>query len=516
MDGCNRIHELWDRETAGEILGAGDAAFAAEHLGRCPDCRLEADAVAAMDVDGPGGPPPWADELARRRLIDAVVEGADRRRSDGARARRSLALAGIGAAAAAAVLAAVMVSGSGESHPATGGDIEVARAPAALEGRVLLVSADAEAGSASLDRPIVAGNPLPTAAGLTVVGLGPGIRVALQPGAAARVTRLDREAVALEVRGGTLIAWVDPDLEQPRFTVETPGGAITVDGTVFRLEVAGDRAEVGVLRGKVALLEPGREPRQVGIGEAAVLGGEGRAVLAPAAEAAVLDVMTLLNVLATERDARVEIRSLPAGAEVTLDDVVLGATPLFAAIRPGHRAIALDLPGHAAVREILEISRGEFVSRVFDLQAGDPIPALENDPATGVARPVPGPTAAELLEAAQALRSSRDWAGAAAAYDAILRRHGASTEARSAAISSATIKLDHLGDTAGALRLFDGYLARHGTGALAQEAAWGRCRSLRGLGRAAEERAALRAFLAGHPSALEADQARARLAEIEK
>ncbi|HUT76641.1 MAG TPA: FecR domain-containing protein, partial [Polyangia bacterium] len=250
MDGCNRIHELWDRETAGEILGAGDAAFVAEHLGRCPDCRFEADAVAAMDVGGPEGPPPFADELARRRLVDAVVEGADRRRSDGSRARRTLTLAGIaGAAAAAAALVLFVASGSGGSPPAAERAEGIATAtPRAIEGRVLLVSASAEAGSASLDRPINAGDPLPSLAGLTVVGLGPGIRVALQPGAEVRVTRLDREGVTLDVRGGTLVAWVDPDREQPRFSVATPAGTITVDCTVFRLEVAGGRAEVGVLR----------------------------------------------------------------------------------------------------------------------------------------------------------------------------------------------------------------------------------------------------------------------------
>jgi len=464
-----------------------------------------------MDVNGEDGPPPFADDLSRRRLIDAVVDAAVRPRS-GARAGRWLGLSA--AAAAAAAIAVLALRGEpGEAPPLSAGTAETTAAePAALRGRVLLVSGDSDAEEAILDHGFQTGDRLPSASGMTVVALGPGIRVALRPGAEARAARLDGEAAVIDVRAGALLAWVDPDRGRPRLTVETPAGAIAVEGTVFRLEVAGERAEVEVLRGRITLLEPDREPRRIGIGEAAVLGPADGEPPGRSAEEEVRGVIGLLELLAAEHDARIEIRSLPAGAVVSLDGVALGATPLRAAIRPGHRDIALDLPGHAPVREILEVARGDLVSRVFDLAPA----ARAETAAIAAPRSALGPTAAELLAEAQALRAARDWQGAAAAYGAIVDSHGGSTEARSAAISAATIRLDHLGDPRGALRMFDGYLARHGAGALAQEAAWGRCRALRALGREAEELRALEAFVAAYPGALEADRARSRLLEIGK
>jgi ferric-dicitrate binding protein FerR (iron transport regulator) len=516
MDECRRVHELWDRETTGETLDEACRASIRSHLEHCPECRLEAEVVAALDLDGPDGPPPLADDLSRRRLVDAVIDGADRRGSK-VRGKRFLAAAGIGAAAAAAAIAVVLISAAGEDRPAPATPAAIATgAPAVLEGRVLLVSAGSEAGGASLDRVFSAGDPLPATGDLTVIGLGTGIRVALHHGAESRVVRLDEREATLEVAGGTLVAWVDPDREGPRFSIATRAGTIEVAGTVFRLDVAGDRAEVGVLRGRVTLREPDSAPRHVDIGETAVLGTGSRGSLRPEAREDAGRTLALLDLLAPKREARVEIRSLPAGAAVTLDDVVLGATPLCASIRPGHRAIALDLPGHAPVREILEVARGDLVSRVFELPAGPPADASAAEPRAGTSRPAAGPGPAELLAEAQALRAARDWAGAVAAYDTVVRRHGTSAEARSASISSATIRLDHLRDPRGALGLFDGYLARHASGALAQEAAWGRCRALRALHRTADERQALASFVAAYPAALEADAARARLREIEK
>jgi len=73
------------------------------------------------------------------------------------------------------------------------------------------------------------------------------------------------------------------------------------------------------------------------------------------------------------------------------------------------------------------------------------------------------------------------------------------------------LRLDHLGDPAGALRNFDAYLRATRRGVLAQEAAYGRIRALRRLGRRTAELRELRGFLKRYPGALQAPLVRRRL-----
>ena len=77
------------------------------------------------------------------------------------------------------------------------------------------------------------------------------------------------------------------------------------------------------------------------------------------------------------------------------------------------------------------------------------------------------------------------------------------------------IQLDRLGQPGRALGLFDRYLARSKRGTLAQEAAYGRARALRKLGRRQAEIESLERFLRTYPGAVQAGLARQRLAELD-
>jgi hypothetical protein len=134
-------------------------------------------------------------------------------------------------------------------------------------------------------------------------------------------------------------------------------------------------------------------------------------------------------------------------------------------------------------------------------------------PAAPPLAPTP-PTARELLTQARRHRTGQKWPAAAMAYQTLIKQHPASPEARSGRVSLGLILLHHLGNPAGALRLFSGYLARTRRGALAQEAAYGRIRALRRLGRRAEELAALRDFLRRYPTGLQAPLVRQRLRQL--
>ncbi|WP_437974982.1 tetratricopeptide repeat protein [Sorangium sp. So ce295] len=123
--------------------------------------------------------------------------------------------------------------------------------------------------------------------------------------------------------------------------------------------------------------------------------------------------------------------------------------------------------------------------------------------------PAAGPQA--LLLRAQTQLGQGKSAEANASYRALLAQYPASPEARAALVSLGQIAL-HQGKAAEALGYFDRYLA--GGGPLAAEARVGRVQSLRRLGRAADERAAIADFLARHGESVHAPRLRARLSEL--
>ncbi|MBW2278445.1 MAG: tetratricopeptide repeat protein, partial [Deltaproteobacteria bacterium] len=99
------------------------------------------------------------------------------------------------------------------------------------------------------------------------------------------------------------------------------------------------------------------------------------------------------------------------------------------------------------------------------------------------------------------------------AYQELLSQYPGSAQARNSLVSLGDIQLDHMGRPGRALKSFDSYLARTRKGTLAQEAAFGRARALRALGRTAEEIRALQTFLAAFPAAIQAPRSRQRLEE---
>jgi TolA-binding protein len=121
------------------------------------------------------------------------------------------------------------------------------------------------------------------------------------------------------------------------------------------------------------------------------------------------------------------------------------------------------------------------------------------------------PSAAELLARAQRLRSARDYRGAVRAYQRLIRRHPASSEARLAQVSLAQLQLTQ-GDPEAALAGFDAYQRRGGS--LAQEAHYGKIQALRALGRTDQERAEIRRFLAHYPKALQSSALKRRLGAV--
>lgn len=196
-------------------------------------------------------------------------------------------------------------------------------------------------------------------------------------------------------------------------------------------------------------------------------------------------------------------------------------------------------PGRTPIREQVALRPASRLSRTYELVRGavratslrpparsapspDAPPGARDDhplvfsPTVlrAASRPGARPRAesiAALLARARAARGRRAWADAAAAYERVIARYGSTPSAWTARVALGLLLLRHLGRPAPALRRFNEYLLARPRGGLAPEAAFGRARALRRLGRARLEREALRAFLRRYPAAAQASLARARL-----
>jgi len=539
---CKAVHEIWVEEATGRPLTSKERALVDEHLAHCRECRLEAEAAAMVELDGTPGPAPELDELSHRRWVDDVLARAESApQADAAGESKGATVYRIGFFAAAAAVVALITGGviwiavgDGQTSGEQADPIVAEAEPSPLEGQLLLT-----AGKVRLDGApatgafrVQAGTRAVVGQGRTVIDLGTGITLLAEPHTEIEVASLDTEAIEVRLERGRVVAEVDPARSGPRFAVDTRDGKVLVTGTAFSVEAGAEQVEVRVFRGSGRVEGEEIGARKVRLGEAAVLGRSGIAQIDDADEAAAAEVLRAFDML-TARDAtRMDVQSLPSGAQVVVDNVALGQTPLEVSIRPGHRSLELSLDGYETVRELLELAPDAPATRVFDLvgtetPAGDEVatastgaearPVKRPKEAAAVAEPEPesaplGP--AELLERARAFRVARDWRNAVAAYQELLNQYPGSPQARNSIVSIGDIQLDHLGQPGRALASFDAYLARTRKGAIAQEAAFGRARALRALGRKGEEIRALESFLAEFPSAIQAPRAKQRLEDL--
>jgi tetratricopeptide (TPR) repeat protein len=123
----------------------------------------------------------------------------------------------------------------------------------------------------------------------------------------------------------------------------------------------------------------------------------------------------------------------------------------------------------------------------------------------------PEDDAAALFAAANSERKLGNVAGALSSYEELERRFPNTAEARLSHVLVARLLLRR-GDFSGGLAHFDAYLAVDRNGALVEEALQGRAQALRALGRATEERQALRELIERFPNSIQARAAKERLA----
>jgi ferric-dicitrate binding protein FerR (iron transport regulator) len=415
------------------------------------------------------------------------------------------------------------------------------------------------------------GAALRTGDGQLALQLGPAVRLWLGAGSELQVEPPRQGAPRIRLLRGELLAVVTPEGRDAKLQVQSPAATVRVTGTIFavRIEPAGTRVEL--LRGGVRVIPRGAAagatshpvgPEQwlrAASPAAATRPRLERGELSPSRRRTLWSRADALTLLTARNAAWLEVRSAPQGAPVKVDGLALGSTPLSAALRPGHRRLAVGGSGHERVSEHVLLTAGSRLRRDFELTATDTIndrhaasrsgraaargaAGAAATPGTGAAgaagaagRPAPGagsggslrspaapkarprrPSWQRLLALAQTRRAAQDWAGAARAYRGLIRAYPRRPEARAARISLGFIQLEHLGRPRAALTSFEAYLAGGGRGPLAQEAAWGRLRALRRLGRAVAERRALRRYLQRYPRSVHRARVRRRLERLQQ
>ncbi|WP_394834974.1 tetratricopeptide repeat protein [Pendulispora rubella] len=481
-DACVRWIELSDREAVGDPLSADEKAFVREHVASCLECRAEAEVWEKMPS-----------------LLDEPVAAHRRARRPWLTGARTLGLS-----VAAAAIAACFVAW--RAHDEQGAPV-VAAVPKDATAIVVV----AGGGAVEIDgQPGAVGQKLERGAvmvareGSACIVVPPTVRACVVRGTVLRLADLGAHA-RLELLGGKVAVELDPLPAGRSFGISTRAGSAIAVGTAFSVEMPPDDAPVitRVLQGQVLVRASNGAEQRVAAHEKTSMRDATPSALPPLDEE--LDRALLVAPRYGGDMERVHVDSDVPEATVRIDERVVGVAPIELLLTRGEHSVAIATPSHGTMRETLHVGT-EPVLRRFALA---PAPAPFSDAAVHVEHAANAKSAAELLAAARVRRDRGDLPAAMGAYRELFDRHGGSAEAHTALVPWGELQLSPLSDPREALSAFDRYLVRGGP--LEQEASFGRIRALRALGRTADERAAIEAFLRRFPDGSLTSSLRKRL-----
>jgi ferric-dicitrate binding protein FerR (iron transport regulator) len=526
----------------GRTVSSKDIEFEADHLDGCERCRVEAEAYEQLRYTGEHGPIPKADDFSRARAINEAIgrfdaEGAVKPRLTAPPRRLRARMVSAGVAMVGLFVVGLLLWRYSAREPDAGSH-EMPAVPAVPDGnegpaRLLMVSGAVErAGSvARMDDRVEVGQEIRAEQGAFALGIGTDDALLVAPHTTIVLRSYSSTMVGVDLKGGRIFGRIVQGGQQRRLVVHAPGGRAVITGTVFSVHVDGKEAEVSVLHGTVAV-ESDRHGRvELDRRMSRVIGEVGTHAISPSEMASLRGAARRLEMITRARQGSIYVASRPEGAPVKVDGVLLGVTPVDARIPAGEHELMVGDRGHVPIREFLSVEQGMRYMRSYELHSVESAPVDPRFPAdrtqppedtrrkrTGSREPPENkpasgnpPSLETLLKEAHHRLARRNWRGAVKTYLRIRKNHPSSGAALSSLVSLGSLYLDRLGRPAAALRYFNKYLSRKKDGTLAQEAAFGRLRALRRLGRKAKETAGLRSFLRKYPGAVQARQVRRRL-----
>lgn len=546
-EACTRWASLVDAEAVGEALSKSERAFVREHVRTCALCRAEAEVWGALEglVDEP-----TEHESVRPPTPEAPLPGVveppppvPRVVVSLGRSRRSFALVAVAAFGALGVAAALAFSMRSKSAPVLGAPVASTSSdlPASPPGHadpaevapvygvtLALASGGAievDGRAAAVGARLMQGNVLFARGGSACLAIEPGVRACVEKGSMLRVSETG-ENRRLELVRGRIVAELEPQPAGASFGVTTREGSAVAIGTAFAVEVpeGGAPASARVLHGVVLVTSKDGEAQRLGAHRGTPLAAPAAKTTSDADEERDRVLAAPLTSFFTgEKAEPVNLRAEAPGTKVMVDDRFVGVAPVSLMLAPGEHAVLVksDAGERRETVHVVASTPGARTSNGQDVElrahaapsalptessvASRPVApaptsaqgAIDVAPAGSAPEIAHEPSAADLLVAAREKRMRGDLEGQVAAYRELFGKHGTSPEAYAALVPYGEIQLARQGDANAALASFERYLA--GRGPLAVEAAYGRVRALRALGRAAEERAAIEAFVTAYP-----------------
>lgn len=502
---CRRWITLADSAAIGEQLSDVERRWLMDHAANCPNCGGESRFWSAL-----------GNVMTHSDILDTSIVGISNEMHEKRSHRvamwlhgRHSWLLGLAAGIALTVSTAWLLRDKPKASWVDPGT------PAAqlvsIAGKVLLGSRPAHAGEA-----VSPTESLHTEQGLACIALGTSITTCLDVNSEATLSLEDPTQLSVRLNRGRLLSRLDRQPPDRTFRVDTPKAVIVAKGTVFSVKLdAPNDVTVRLHEGRVWLRTATNQTGSLTAPSQAVI-QQGIQVEAWSDQAVIEDrvLLALSGLPRTGKRTRLDVITHPNGASVTVDDLMLGPTPVSAFLAEGNR-LSVSMDGYAPVTELLPRESSDTIERSFELSALQtpdeslPVPA---DPEQKANLPTILSTASSpgaLLARAQALRSQAKYRECATTYRQLVASFPRSDEARVSFVSLGELEISELGQPGLALRDFENYLRLPGP--LTREARYGKIRALQLLGRDAEQQAAIAEFLKDYPNSVQSASLRSRL-----
>jgi ferric-dicitrate binding protein FerR (iron transport regulator) len=350
---CERWVALSDQAAVGQDLSGRDQAWLVQHARTCSDCGREAALYSSLR------------EAVGRPEMLVVPSPAARPRTR----RSTVRIATLGTVALAASIAIIAgIARSRGTRTVTPAAVE----ETALTARVLFSSGSARLGAAPAQtgQSVRHGERIDTDDGLACIAMASSITACLDAMSVATVSLADPKQTIVYLEKGRLLARLDHQPAGRTFLVRTDQAEVQAVGTRFSVGISEDgQTRVRLREGKLAVRAANHVASDMTAPVEAQVGDDIR--LAPMSATANQDDEVLSDLSTLPRAgtrAIVRLASIPAGADVSFDNVVMGRTPVSTVLTTDAH-VRLSMAGYVPVNEWISLAAGATVERTFTLTA---------------------------------------------------------------------------------------------------------------------------------------------------
>lgn len=479
---CERWVALSDQAAIGRNLSDRDQAWLVQHARGCSDCGREAAFYTSL-----------RDAVGRPEML---VVPSSTARPVARRSRRGIAMLATTVALAAAV---AILAGRTLNRRAPPAPPMTVQAPP-LSARLVFASGSARHGTglAQAGQTVANGERIGTEDGLACMAIAGSITVCLDAMSAATIALADTKQTIVYLEKGRLLARLDHQPAGRAFLVRTAQAEVQAVGTRFSVGISDDgQTHVRLHEGKVTVRAASHVTSELAAPVQARVGDDIRVAPLPAMTSKDDELLSGLSTLPRTMTRSVaRITSLPAGADVSFDNMAMGKTPISTVLAADSH-MRLAMPGYVPVNEWISVAAGTTIERSFVLTEL-PAPREQPAPPPSAHRGPPSALPSRLLATAQALRMRGAYDACARIYRRLWSEFPGSEEAKVSMISLGELELGKRNHSTAALEAFDAYLRLGGP--LEREARYGRIRALRAIGRDSEANVESGNFLRDYPS----------------